>query len=139
MTRTLSLFALLFAFACNGDKASGTGDTAGTVDTNVTGDDDDTTAQPHVDSCNFDLGFCDEFTDFASTEEVCNGFDSGTETTTLPATYTDGACPSGSVFICDLPGVGGGAAASEPVVVYYYDSFPGDPADACDTLGGTPH
>ena len=137
MNRAFSVFALLFAVACSGTTSkSDTADSGTTSDTDTS---DTNTSAPHVDSCNFDLGFCAEFTDFASTEAVCNGFDSGTESTTLPSTYTDAACPSGAAFVCDLPGIGAGDAANEPLVVYYYDDFPSDPAQACTDAGGTAH
>ena len=132
MTRAFTVFALLFAFACNGDKTGGTGDTSttGGTDTDTT-DTTDTTNPPHIDSCDWgSIGLCYEFVDFGGTEDWCNG----EYTATGEHTYVDAPCPSGADASCELDAIP--SAGNEPGTAYYYD-FPGDAEQACTESGGT--
>lgn len=112
------VLGLVGMVACDGggSDSGGTGATAATVD-----------------SCEWSVGLCYEFTNYGGTEQWCAdiGDQSGFGTT-----YSTGPCPSGDVYVCDLPGVA--LADDVPVTAYYYADFSNDPADSCSSAGGTP-
>jgi hypothetical protein len=121
MTRLFCVMALL-GVACDGATTKDTGD-SGT-----------TPAGAVVTSCDWGIGLCYEFEDYAGSEQWCSDIGDEYGFTTV---HSAGGCASGEVYVCELDGVS--LADDTPTTAYYYSDWTGAeaPADACATAGGT--